>query len=345
MHITRITFRSLLIVILATVMATSSSTCQATPLHLFKIATLAPEGSVWMIQFHEFEEEIQQRSNGTIGFKIYPGGVMGDDKAMYRKMRVGQLHGGGFTMTGISETVPDFRVMALPFLFNSYDEVDTVKKDLTPIFKEKFSESKLELIAMTEVGFVYAMGTKPIVSIDQLKNGKCWSPAGDPLTATFLSTIGINPVQLSIPDVLSSLQTGMVNTVFNSLYGSIVLQWFTKAKYITDVPYGYAYGVFLLDKRSFNKLDKHEQQMFQEVADKHFSILLDKTRQSNIDSRQTLINHEVEFMPPQEEVVHQLYHFREQTVQKVTGKSFSREIYEKTKQILTTYRNQQQNLN
>ena len=337
-HRLKLTFP--LIIILVGALFLSSTPCSAHPSHLFKIATMAPEGSVWMRKFHDFADEVKEKSNGEIAFKVYPGGVMGDDQAMYRKMRVGQLHGGGFTMTGIAVTVPDFRVMALPFFFDSYDEVDVVKNGLLPLFKKKFSEKKLELIAMTEVGFIYTMATTPKTTINDLKKGKCWSPAGDPLTSTFLSTIGITPIQLSIPDVLSSLQTGLVNTVFNSLYGSIVLQWFTKAKYITDTPYGYAYGVFLMDKRSFSKLDPHEQKLIQTTADKHFSILLDKTRQSNIDSRRTLMEHGVQFIPSPKEVVKELYQYRDQTVQQLTGKSFSKEIYEKALHLLTTFRNE-----
>ena len=86
--------------------------------YIFKVASLAPEGSVWAKRFRDFTDEVTEKSDGEIGFKIYAGGVMGDDRAMYRKMRVGQLNGGGFTMTGISEIVPDFRVLGIPFLFN-----------------------------------------------------------------------------------------------------------------------------------------------------------------------------------------------------------------------------------
>ncbi len=81
-----------------------------------------------------------------MGFRIYPGGVMGDDQSMYRKMRVGQLHGGGFTMTGISTVVPDFRVLAIPFLFDSYEEVDYVKAGLIPTFKERFQNKDWNLL-------------------------------------------------------------------------------------------------------------------------------------------------------------------------------------------------------
>ncbi len=331
LSLSRITLLTVLLICLATNGFAKSN-------HLFKIATLAPEGSVWMQKFHDFADEVTKSSNGKIRFKVYPGGIMGDDQAMYRKMRVGQIHGGGFTMTGIAGIVEDFRVLALPFLFETYDEVDAVKRGLLPIFKKRFSEKKLTFVAMTEVGFVYAMGVSPLITIENLRNGKCWSPAGDPLTSTFLSSIGITPIQLSIPDVLSSLQTGLVNTVFNSLYGSIVLQWFTKAKYITETPYGYAYGVFLLDQRSFSKLSKEEQKLIGSAADKHFSILMEKTRQSNIASRQTLINHGVRFVETSDEVIAKLHQHREETVQKLSGKAFSSEIYSRTLEILNDHR-------
>ena len=119
-----------LLIVFALALFFSVQQSPASPLHTFKIASLAPEGSVWVNSFKQFAEEVSSGTNGEIAFRIYPGGVMGDDRAMYRKMRVGQLHGGGFTMTGIAEIVSDFRVMAIPFLFRSYEEVDQVSASL-----------------------------------------------------------------------------------------------------------------------------------------------------------------------------------------------------------------------
>ena len=116
----------------------NSDGAQAKTKYLFKIGSLAPSGSVWARQFDKFAAEVKDKTNGEVGFRSYAGGVMGDDQAMYRKMRVGQLHGGGFTMTGIGKIVPDFRVVAVPFLFNSYAEVDYVLRGLQPILIEQF---------------------------------------------------------------------------------------------------------------------------------------------------------------------------------------------------------------
>jgi len=309
--------------------------------YLFKVASIAPDGSVWAKRFMDFADEVEKKSNGEVGFKVYLGGVMGDDTAMYRKMQIGQLHGGGFTMTGIGPVVPDFRVMGIPFLFNSYEEVDCVMKGLLPHFEKAFAEKGLELIAMTEVGFVYLMSTRPLLTLDDLSKSKSWVPAGDPISASFLEQIDVAPIPLAIPDVLTALQTGMVDSVYNSLYGSIVLQWYTKAKYISDTPFGYAYGALLLDRKKFSRLSPEYATLIKTSAEKHFSQLIADTRKSNEESRQVLKENKVLFTVPAPGETDQLSSKRAETVRLTEGKEFSSEIYEATMQLLNDIRSRQ----
>lgn len=322
-----------LLILLAT-----SQTGYARAKYLFKIGSLAPTGSVWIQQFEKFADEVKEKSGGEVGFRIYTGGVMGDDQAMYRKMRVGQLHGGGFTMTGIARIVPDFRVMAIPFLFESYEEVDHVTKGLIPAFIDGFHEQNLELVAMTEVGFIYAMSTEPITTLTALQNASNWSPSGDPVSEAFLTTLGISPILLTIPDVLSSLQSGMIDTVYNSLYGSIILQWFTKAKFITDVPFGYAYGVFLLDGKAFGRLPDKHKTLIHDAAARHFPVLLEKTRRSNHESRQVLKERGTEFVKADPVTIQELRKKRDIAVEKLVKNDFSADIYQKTTELLEEFR-------
>lgn len=311
---------------------------QAAPRQLFKIASLAPAGSVWIQQFDNFAKEVEEKTGGEVGFRVYPGGVMGDDQAMLRKMRVGQLHGGGFTMTGISAVVPDFRVMAIPFLFQSYDEVDFVKAGLLDSFAEQFRAKDLELIALTEVGFIYAMSTKPIDTLSGLQQTKNWSPTGDPISEAYLTSLGITPVQLAIPDVLSSLQSGLIDTVYNSLYGAIVLQWFTKARYVVDVPYGYAYGVFALDRKKFAGLPAAQQQAITAAAARHFPVLLEKTRASNEESRQVMAARGTEFLKVDTQTLQLLQEKRDEAVKTLIPGSLSKDIYDRTTELLKDFR-------
>ncbi len=312
----------------------------AKPKYLFKVATLAPDGSVWMKRFTEFADELSAKSNGEIGFRVYPGGVMGDDKSMYRKMRVGQLHGGGFTMTGIGEVVTEYRIMGIPFMFRSYEEVDKVRQQLWPDFKKAFEDKGLVLIAFSEVGFIYPMSTYSISTVEDIRKCKCWVPEGDPLSLAYLKTIGITPTQLTIADVLSSLQTGLVDTVFNGFYGSIVLQWFTKINYISDTPFGYAYGAFLLDLKEFSKLPAEYKLLIESTAQKHFAGLLEDTRKSNDEALAVLKQDGIKLVEPNLNALNELHNYRDIMVEKLLGSEIPKDMYEKLLRALEEARSQ-----
>ncbi len=295
--------------------------------HLLKIATLAPEGSIWVEHFRRFADDVREKTGGEVTIRIYPGGVMGDDLAMYRKIRAGQLQGGGFTMTGIAPVVPDFNVMAIPCYFDNYRQVDAAAARMRPYFAEKFAEKGLEFVALTEVGFAYAMSTKPIASIDELRQRKSWIPTGDPLTAAFLKNLDINPIPLSIPDVLSSLQTGLVDTVYVSLYGAIVMQWFTKARYVADFPFGYAYGAVAFSSTSFSRLSEDHTAIIHEAAGRHFTALNRETRRTNAESRRVLEDNGVVFVEPRPAIHQRLAATREKSIAQLTGNAFSQEAF------------------
>jgi TRAP-type C4-dicarboxylate transport system substrate-binding protein len=316
----------------------AEKTHAAGPRYVFKVASLAPEGSVWAKRFRDFVDEVVQKSNGEIGFKIYAGGVMGDDRSMYRKMRVGQLNGGGFTMTGISEVVPDFRVLGIPFMFNSYDEVDRVKEKLMPRFEKEFDSKGLVLMAVSEVGFVYPMSTTPITTLEELRQSKPWVPEGDPISQALFEAVGITPIPLSIPDVLTSLQTGLINTTFNSYYGAIVLQWFTRISYITDIPFAYAYGAFILDKKTFSSLPPHYAQLMKDAAKFHFDKLLADTRKSNEEALQVLLKNNITLVQPTPMTKAELQNgYREKAVTKLVDDAFSKSIYNEAMMYLDDY--------
>ncbi|MEE4242731.1 MAG: TRAP transporter substrate-binding protein DctP [Desulfopila sp.] len=310
----------------------------AAPKHSFKIASLAPDGSIWTNHFRQFAAEVEEKSGGAIHIKIYPGGIMGDDLAMYRKIRIGQLHGGGFTMTGISNVVPDFRVMAIPFYFDTYQEIDAVSDTIFPYLQKRFNDNDLELLAITEVGFIYGMSTSPMSTLADLQKRKSWVPAGDPLTTTYLQNLGITPIPLTIPDVLSSLQTGLIDTVYTSLYGAIVMQWFTKAVYVTDVPYGYAYGAVALSKKAFSQLPQEYAEILHQAAQKHFTALNRETREINRESKEVLKEHGVTFIGASPETKQKLRQNSEETIKILKGQAFSEEAFSQVDEIVKQLR-------
>jgi len=318
----------------------SAHLCQAKESrYQLKVGTIAPQGSVWAKRFDEFRDAVKEKTKGQVEFKVYYGGVMGDDRAMYMKTRIGQLQGAGMTVIGLSEIIPDFRVLSIPFFFENYQEVDAVWDALLPVFKEEFKDRGLELLTATEVGFVYIMSSQRISSPQDLKKTKCWIPQGDPLSLAFLREAGVTPVPLDIADVLTSLQTGLINTVFNGFYGSIVLQWFTKTPYISDVPFGYAYGGLILDRKAFLRLPPEYQHVVRQETKLFIGEeLLRDTRSANEMALATLKENGITIVPNGEKAKKAYLSLRDAVITESRGKLFSADILSRAEKALGEFR-------
>jgi TRAP-type C4-dicarboxylate transport system substrate-binding protein len=249
-----------------------------------KFATLAPEGSTWMNVMREFADEVKAQTNGEVKIKIYAGGVQGDEKDVIRKMRINQLQSGGFTGVGLGTILPEVRILDTPFLFDSHEEIDYVKQKFFDRFSEGFDKKGYVLLGWAEVGFVYIYSNYPLRKKDDLKKVKMWMWEGDPLAKALYKTAGISPIPLSITDVLTSLQTGLIDGVYTSPLACLGLQWFTKVKYMLDVPLANSMGAVLVTKRAFKKISPENQKILRELGKKYFDEL---TRLSRIDNEKS----------------------------------------------------------
>ena len=80
--------------------------------------------------FNDMNQELRAQTGGRVGFKIFGGFALGDEMDVLRKLRIGYVHAAAFTTASLSDLNPDMRVLQIPFLFNTYDEVDHVLEAL-----------------------------------------------------------------------------------------------------------------------------------------------------------------------------------------------------------------------
>ncbi|PIE75790.1 hypothetical protein CSA17_05610, partial [bacterium DOLJORAL78_65_58] len=142
------------------------------PKFAIKFATLAPEGSAWMQAMHEIDDEVRARTENRLGFKFYPGGVQGDEKDVLRKIRMGQLHGGGFTGFGIGAIASDVRVLEMPFMFRDHAELDFVRDALAIELNGMLAHKGYLNLGWVDVGFTYIFSKNPIANLDDLSKAR-----------------------------------------------------------------------------------------------------------------------------------------------------------------------------
>ncbi len=268
-----------------------------------KIATITPEGSQWMREMRAAAAEIKQRTEGRVVVKFYGGGVMGNDKKVLRKMRIGQLQGGAFTSGSLATYYPDIVLYTLPLIFESQDEVDYVRARMDPVMAAGLDKAGLVTFGFAGGGFGELMADRPVMRNDDLRGQKVWVPEGDPISVKGLEALDLLPVVLPITDVLTGLQTGLLDAVVVPPIGAVVLQWYTKVSYVTELPIAYTMATLVIDKRVFNRLSENDQAVFREVMTAVYDSFDRSNRVDNESARQALIKNGLKFVHLDEQTV------------------------------------------
>ena len=272
------TIRGVARLLLGVLLAGAVATANAADI---KIATVAPDGSRWMQQMRAGAEEVKTRTAGRVVLKFYPGGVMGNDAQVLRKVRIGQLQGGAFTAGGLAERYAGLNLYGIPLLFRSLDEIDAVRAQLDPELAAGLDRAGFVTFGFIEGGFANLLSNEPIRSVEDMRRKKVWVPEGDAISFLAMQTMGLSPSVLPVTDVLTGLQTGLIEITFASPVAALVLQWHTKVKYITDLPVSYSMGVFAIEKGAFSALSADDQRVVREVMGRYCHELDREAREDN----------------------------------------------------------------
>ena len=306
--------------------------------NVIKIATLAPEGSPWIRTLKTVNTEILEETNNQVRFKIYPGGILGDEGDMLRKVYIGQIQGAVLTSSGLSSIFREMDVFQIPFLFEKYQEVDYVIENMDAFFKKGFVDKGYIMLGWSEGGFVRLMSTIPVDTLDKLKKAKVWTWPGSPMTRAIFNEAGVAGIPLSVPDVLVGLQTGLVDVVYAPPSGAIAMQWFTKTKYCTDVPLIYLVGGLVLKKSVFSKIPPNYQNVMRDSFQQHMKQLKHVIRKENQEALQVMAKHGVKILKPSPDQIDEFKALSNRAMNRLGKKSFSKEIRTEVEEHLKAYR-------
>jgi len=306
---------------------------------VLKFATVAPRNSTWMNIMEQLDAEVRKATGNAVQFKFYPGGVQGDEKDVIRKIRINQLHGGGFTGVGMGLIQPQSRLLDLPFLFRNAAEVDTVLEGLFPTFATLFEEKDFVLLGWAEVGFVHFFTREPVRSATDLARQKLWIWEGDPLAGAYFQELGLKPIPLALPDVLTSFQTGLINGAYASPYGASVLQWQTRVKYVSDPPMACAAGAALVSKRVWDQIPPVHQAKVKEIARRKLRQLTAASRKDNLAALEAFRKAGIQRVAPASPAEAQKFEALGVKVQdKLAGSLYDASLLQKARQLIRARR-------
>jgi TRAP-type C4-dicarboxylate transport system substrate-binding protein len=305
---------------------------------LIKMGTLAPEGSSWAKTFNTINTEVMRKTGNTVRFRIYSGGVLGDEMDMLRKLKIGQIQGVALTSAGLSTLFKEMDVLQVPFLFQNYEEVDATLRTMDPLFRKGLEDSGYVLLGWSEAGFVYLMSTVPVASVTDLKKAKVWIWEDSPMSKAIFDEAGVKAIPLTVPDVLVGLQTGLVEVVYAPPTGAISLQWFTKVKYLTDVPLIYLAGGVVVKKDAFKQIPKTSQDLILESFQQHLDQLRIVTRNENREAIKVMVKNGVKIITPSKDQIDEYKKLSNRALDHISGQSFSRKVLDELTSLLESHR-------
>lgn len=219
-----------------------------------KLGTLAPNGSPWHTLLKEMGQKWEQTSGGKVKLRIYPGGVLGNEGDMIKKMRIGQLQAAALTTVGLHDIAPDAQAVDVPMMVDSWSTLDYVMDRIGPKLERVIESKGYVVLGWSEVGFVRFFSSKRYASLPELQKAKmfCWE--GDPAAADAWRAGGFNPVVVSGTDIVPSLQTGLIDTVAMAPLYAYSSRIFEKAKFMLDLPWAVLTGATVVKKEEWDKV-------------------------------------------------------------------------------------------
>lgn len=221
-----------------------------------KIGTVAPTGSPWDDILHSLSGRWEQISHGALKVVIYPGGIAGGESDMIRKMRIGQLQGAALTQLALGRIVPDILALNTPFLITTNGEFNYVLGKTRDYFDKRFDEAGYKLLAWSSAGWVHFFSTHPIGSPDELRKLRLGVPAGNEELLNAWRNLGFNAISLPIPDIMTGLQSGMIDTFYSPPSAAVVFQWFEGALHMSSFRITPVIIGLVIDDRAWDKIPK-----------------------------------------------------------------------------------------
>jgi TRAP-type C4-dicarboxylate transport system substrate-binding protein len=224
-------------------------------------------------------------------------------------------------------------------VFRSQDEVDHVREKLDADLLQGLEEAGFVSFGFAGGGFANFMSRDPLRSQENLQGKKIWVPEGDVISFTALESMNLSPVVLPLSDVLTGLQTGLLDVIVTPPVGALLLQWYTKVQYINPLPVAYTLGLLAIDAKAFARIDAADQQVIREVMTDVY-LRLDKTnRLDNIEAKEALLANGLKIVESTPDDIPYWRKIARETNEKIWKETAVRpELFEKLEQILSEYR-------
>lgn len=291
-----------------------------------------------MQQFDKAAADIQDKTRGRVTIKYFAGSLQDDEADVVRKIKLGQLDGADLTATGLALIDESIRVLELPMLFDSPEELDYVADKMWPYFQKKFATKGFSLGERGEVGPVYWLTKNKVESIADLKAQKLGQRIDDSILAAYFRKLGLTTIPLATPQVESALTTERITAYYGASVVAVEYKWDKRIKFISSIPLGYSISATVISSDIVKKLQTEDQKVMAGILKSYAPKVRRGVRKVNLDPLSAMMYKGVTMVTTPAALVDALAKAASDIQPQLIGKVFSKEELETVLQYRSEYR-------
>ena len=251
---------------------------------LVKLGTGAPQGSSWHDALNQLKQDWARISGGSVTVNVYAGGVAGDDTELVRKIQRRGLDAIAVSGLGLSRIEPGVECLNLPMMVNSYEEFDHIREKMTPAIEKRIESKGFRILNWADIGWVRFFTKRPVRTLDDLRKLKLWTSTGDPEAEKLYKQLGFRVVPLPVSDMLTSLQTGLIEAFQAPPLFAMLGRSYEAAKNMVDLPWAPLVGATIISDRAWQRIPAGMRPELLQAARKAGDAMRDEIRRLDADA-------------------------------------------------------------
>jgi TRAP-type C4-dicarboxylate transport system substrate-binding protein len=252
---------------------------------ILKFAVMVPRTPDFAIEEKKYNKRLAELTNGQVQVRVYWGGAAGGEQDVVRKMRTGQIDGSPLGLDVMSQFVRECLVLQTPGLFRNYQQVDAVRKELTPQFDEEAYRNGYKVTVWGDVGRLRLFSKKKLVTVKDFKTVRPWLYPESQMLKEFYRQIGVTGIPLDIAEVYGGMQTGMIDTFWGTAALAAALQWHTTANHISAQGLGFINGAILIRRGAWDPLPEAGKKGLLDIVEERAADSQKEIREREADDK------------------------------------------------------------
>jgi TRAP-type C4-dicarboxylate transport system substrate-binding protein len=304
------------------------------------MGTLAPEGSPWHQVLQQIGERWRRETQGRVKLVIYPGGVLGDEPDLVNKVRIGQLQAAALSGAGMSVIEPGVMCLQMPMMLESYEELDYVRDRVAPNLEKRIEGRGFQVLNWGDAGWVHFFASKPVRRLSDMRQMKLFTWAGDNETLELWKANGFRAVPLAATDILTGLQTGLIEVVPTTPLYALLNQSFGLAKFMNDVKWAPLVGATVISKRTWDRIQPNDRAVMLAAAREAGQSLRGGIRKMGDDAVAAMQKRKLTVVHADEALTAEWRREAETVYPKLRGHMVPADLFDEVRRVRDEYRGQ-----